>query len=115
MDDPGPWALGLQLPPLRFWLPGLYWGPPQPCLLPWPLTGREGLLGVKDHPCPRLGADRKCPDSQHKLQILASSLLCTFLFVFLGPHLWHMEVPRLGVESELQLLAYTTATAMPDP
>ena len=23
------------------------------------------------------------------------------LFVFLGPHLWHMEVPRLGVESEL--------------
>ena len=26
-----------------------------------------------------------------------------------------MEVPRLGVESELQLTAYTTATAMPDP
>ena len=26
-----------------------------------------------------------------------------------------MEVPRLGVESELQLLAYATATAMPDP
>ena len=26
-----------------------------------------------------------------------------------------MEVPRLGVESELQLLACTTATATPDP
>ena len=26
-----------------------------------------------------------------------------------------MEVPRLGVESELQLLAYTTVTAMWDP
>ena len=26
-----------------------------------------------------------------------------------------MEVPRLGVELELQLLAYTTATAAPDP
>ena len=26
-----------------------------------------------------------------------------------------MEVPRLGVESALQLLAYTTATAMWDP
>ena len=26
-----------------------------------------------------------------------------------------MEVPRLGVESELQLTAYTTATATPDP
>ena len=27
------------------------------------------------------------------------------------PHLQHMEVPQLGVESELQLLAYTAATA----
>ena len=26
-----------------------------------------------------------------------------------------MEVPRLGVELELQRPAYTTATAMPDP
>ena len=26
-----------------------------------------------------------------------------------------MEVPRLGVQLELQLPAYTTATAMPDP
>ena len=24
-----------------------------------------------------------------------------FIFVFLGPHLQHIEVPRLGVESEL--------------
>ena len=37
-----------------------------------------------------------------------------FIFVFLGSHLRHMEVLRLGVESELQLLAYTTATATPD-
>ena len=35
-------------------------------------------------------------------------------FVLFGPHLWHAEVPRLGVESELQLPAYTTARAMPD-
>ena len=35
-------------------------------------------------------------------------------FFFLGPHLQHMEVPRLGVEWELQLLAYNTATAMWD-
>ena len=33
---------------------------------------------------------------------------------FLGPHLRHMEVPRLGVESELQLPAYATATATQD-
>ena len=39
-----------------------------------------------------------------------------FIFlVFLGPHLKHMEVSRLGVELELQLLACTTAPAMPDP
>ena len=35
-----------------------------------------------------------------------------FLSLFLGPHLQHMEVPRLRGELELQLLAYTTATAM---
>ena len=32
-------------------------------------------------------------------------------FCFLGPHPGHMEVPRLGVQLELQLLAYTSATA----
>ena len=37
-----------------------------------------------------------------------------FFFCFLGPHPRHMEVPRLGVESKLQLPAYTTATAMGD-
>ena len=35
-------------------------------------------------------------------------------FFFLGLHKWHMEVPRLGVKSELQLPAYTTATATLD-
>ena len=30
-----------------------------------------------------------------------------FLFFFLGLHPWYMEVPRLGVESVLQLPAYT--------
>ena len=45
------------------------------------------------------------------LQGLARELL-TFFFLFfclLQPHLWPMEVPRLGFELELQLLAYTTA------
>ena len=41
--------------------------------------------------------------------------LLFFFSFFLGPHLQHMEIPRLGVESELQLPAYTTATATPDP
>ena len=37
------------------------------------------------------------------------------LFCFLGLHLQHLHVPRLGVESELKLPAYTTATAPWDP
>ena len=36
-------------------------------------------------------------------------------YSFIWLHLWHMEVPGLGVKSELQLQAYATATAMPDP
>ena len=37
-----------------------------------------------------------------------------FSFFFLQPHPRHMEVPRPGVKSELQFLAYTTAAATPD-
>ena len=55
------------------------------------------------------------------LQIF-SPILCTGFSLspptpphFLGPHPRHLEVPRLGVESELQLSAYTTATATQDP
>ena len=35
-----------------------------------------------------------------------------FPFPFLGPHTWHMEVPRLGDELELQLPAYAIVTEM---
>uniref|UniRef100_A0A8D1I8Y3 Uncharacterized protein n=1 Tax=Sus scrofa TaxID=9823 RepID=A0A8D1I8Y3_PIG len=38
-----------------------------------------------------------------------------FFFLLFRAAPWHMEVPRLGVELELQLPAYATATAMPDP
>ena len=37
------------------------------------------------------------------------------IFLFLGPHGQHTEVPRLGVKLELQLPTYTTATATQDP
>ena len=37
-----------------------------------------------------------------------------FFFFFLGLPLQHIEVPRLGVESKLQLPVYTTATVTPD-
>ena len=47
-----------------------------------------------------------------RIQIFIFSFLF-FFFVFLGLHPWHMKLPRLGVESELQLPA--TATETPDP
>ena len=42
-------------------------------------------------------------------------VISSFFLVFLGLHLWHKEVPRLGVELELWPLAYTTSTALQDP
>ena len=36
--------------------------------------------------------------------------LFLFLFCIVGPHLQHVEVPRLGVESEVQLPPYATTT-----
>ena len=38
-----------------------------------------------------------------------------FFFVFLRPHLQHMEVPRLGIQLELELPVYARATATWDP
>ena len=35
-------------------------------------------------------------------------------YYFLQPCLWHIEVPGLGIKSELQLLSYATATAILD-
>ena len=43
------------------------------------------------------------------------SFVVVVVVVFLGPYPQHMEVPRIGVESGLQLPAYTTATATWDP
>ena len=45
--------------------------------------------------------------------MLASLFFCLILFFRAAPSTY--EVPRLGVESELQPLAYTTATGMWDP
>ena len=35
--------------------------------------------------------------------VLGPSLWVLIIFFFLGPHLWHTDVPGLGVDSELQL------------
>ena len=56
------------------------------------------------------------PPISLSIQIIKSYLHChifyLFLFLFfcfLGPHPWHMEVPRLGVKLKLQLPAFTMA------
>ena len=53
-----------------------------------------------------------CISTKHtKLKL--NSFFC--LLSFLGPHPRHMEVPRLGIQLELQLPTYTRAIATPDP
>ena len=52
-------------------------------------------------------------DSRPGTPISNCLFLCLFA-CFLGLNPWHMEVPRLGVELELQLLAYTTVIEMQD-
>ena len=42
-------------------------------------------------------------------------MLSQTFFFFVGLYLQHMEVPRVGTESELQELAYATGTATQDP
>ena len=66
--------------------------------------------------------DREVPGETGSIYPLRSHFFgfkspISFLSLFrlsLGPRAWHMEVPRLGVDSELQVLAYTTATATQD-
>ena len=52
-------------------------------------------------------------DQTSSIEIHSFSFIC--VWGFFGPHPHYREVPRLGVESELWLLAYTTATATWDP
>ena len=48
-----------------------------------------------------------------KLALNMASFFVLFCLFKLNP--WHMEVRRLGVQSELQVPAYARATATPDP
>ena len=47
--------------------------------------------------------------------LFSSELILFFFFCFLGLHLQHVEVPRLGFKLELQLPATATVTATQDP
>ena len=62
---------------------------------------------------PTYGLGRMSSENYKMLFCLKSRFFLFFFFKWL--HLPYMEVPRLGIESELQLQAYTTATATLDP
>ena len=70
---------------------------------------------IKDNPAPLEKHSTMAETlalSSH-LSLMADSSTALFWGVggvLLGPNMQHMEVPRPGVELELQLLAYTTAT-----
>ena len=50
--------------------------------------------------------------SSTQFATLGFSMKIYLLICLFRPHMQHMEVPRLGVKLELQLLVYTIATAM---
>ena len=57
---------------------------------------------------------KSLPSGTARVFVFVGFLFVRLFFGFVGPHLRHMEVPRLRIESELQLPADTTATATPD-
>ena len=66
------------------------------------LNGSGVLLGEGDKNV--LGLERG--GGSHKIanELNAIGLFTSFLFIyffFLGPHTWHMDVPRLGVKLDL--------------
>ena len=71
--------------------------PVAPHPLPLPRVGARMLNEPPAH-LPGAGAPHS---TGHNLHTLSLSLFFFLLFAFLGLHSWHMESPRLGVESEL--------------
>ena len=70
------------------------------------------LHGVLEFPCKISPLTHSSLHSHHHPMQQAMKFFIYFYILWL--QLWHMEVPRLGVESEPKLPAYVTATATPD-
>ena len=87
------------------------WQPPNPPAF----TLQMRKSKAKRHELPKVRQPVKGEPELAFVPPVISFYMSFFFFFFLGPYLWHMEVPRLGGESELQLSAYTINTAMRDP
>ena len=87
------------------WVPA----PPYSAEGQWHPCWEEPEGGCCPIPFPGGGSPVTC--SSHPL-VPFFSFSFLFFFCFLGLHPWHMEVLRLGVESELQLPAHITAATM---
>ena len=75
---------------------------------------RSDLPLARERDGPSVSPQEVAGGAGHDLLFIQILFFLSFVF-FLGPHLWHMEVPRLGVSLELQLPVYTRATAPRDP
>ena len=76
------------------------------------ITVGTAIIGIKWEKIITWNCKSKNLQNRNKYKDYSFQIL---FFVFLGLHPGHMEVSRLGIESELQLSAYTRATAMLDP
>ena len=87
-----------------------------PCVIRWAHAPphqpslEHPLLGVGQTDDFKLFTD-EAPESHCRSSCYPFFFFFLVFLPFLGPLPWHMEVPRLGVHSELQPPAYTTATA----
>ena len=90
----------------------------QPTLEPGSSVHGEKDLDLLRGPCEAVLVCGVCFDTcsnSFGTHWLDARWLLVCLLCFWEPCPQHMEIPRLGVESELQPLACTTATATPDP
>ena len=68
----------------------------------WPRALSKTALGNYGEGSPFCNMVKNHPSARSLFSIIKQFFYFNFFFPFLGLHLWHMEVTRLRVESELQ-------------
>ena len=87
----------------------------------WSTSGETSAFWLCVHTVPGCGgrAERRRERERERERdvlffVLFFFIFYEFVFCLFRAAPWHVEFPRLGAESELQLSAYATSTAMPD-